>query len=425
MKGSWLGKPALVRRAPLAAALLCLGIAALSAPAVAKDGSSPDLAGLSPGDAGERAAILELSDTALIAGAWRALFADSSAPPPGEYVALIPSAPGASDGRHPASTVYLLRNGTEIGRFDRENWDAIAARASAGKKRWAAALEGPEKQEVPLAWEAGKWDGASLLEKAEWPAGFSFGIGSTFSAVRTSKPQYQRDFEFAWNQKLFTHFLLGASLHRSQYGGGLTRLGQDVADTAGGKLAPLSYNPFWGDGYWWWTASVGVPGLRYTLALADQPLPRYFWLEPRSSDAIRTHTQGRLVSQWTGDKLESQGNLSQSLDARFGILRYGILFDFDAYRVPVQTVGCDDLPALFGTWGAGLVIASDLLATRAWLDIPDAALNLDVPRDWPTRVRIAFLRLEFDYRNQKNFSLGLSVRLNIQNPIMNLPRTRS
>ncbi|MBW8888724.1 MAG: hypothetical protein JF616_13285 [Fibrobacteres bacterium] len=377
------------------------------------------------GDDGNRAAILELTDTALIASAWHALFADSSQPPTGEYVALIPSAPGGSDGFRPASTVHLIRNGTELGHFDRATWDDILLRASAGRRKWAAALEGPEKQDVPLAWEAGKWDGLALLEKAEWPGGFVFGIGSTFSAVRSSKPQYQRDFEFAWNQKLFTHFLLGASLHRSQFGGGLTRIGQEVADTAGGKLAPLSYNPFWGDGYWWWTFSVGVPALRYTLALADQPLPRYFWMESRSTDAIRTHSQGRLVSQWKGDKLESSGNLSQSVDARFGILRYGILFDFDAYRVPVQTVGCEDLPALFGTWGAGLILASDVLATRAWLDIPDAALSLDVPRDWPTHVRIAFLRLEFDYRNQKSFSLGLSVRLNIQNPIMNLPRTRS
>ena len=400
-------------------------MAILSAPTLAKAQSSlPGSSGL-PGDAEDRAAILELTDTALIAGAWHALFADSSEPPTGEYVALIPSAPGAADGTQPASTVHLLRNGTELGHFDRAIWDDILVRASAGRRKWAAALEGPEKQDVPLAWEAGKWDGASLLEKAEWPAGFAFGIGSNISAVRSSKPQYQRDFEFAWNQKLFTHFLLGSSLHRSQYGGGLTRIGQEVADTAGGKLAPLSYNPFWGDGYWWWTFSVGVPALRYTLALADQPLPRYFWMESRASDAIRTHSKGGLVSQWTGDKLESSGNLSQSVDARFGILRYGILFDFDAYRVPVQTVGCEDLPALFGTWGAGLIIASDVLATRAWLDIPDAALNLDVPRNWPTRFRVAFLRLEFDYRNQKSFRLGLSVRLNIQNPIMNLPKTRS
>jgi hypothetical protein len=66
-------------------------------------------------------------------------------------------------------------------------------------------------------------------------------------------------------------------------------------------------------------------------------------------------------------------------------------------------------------------MASDLFATRLWMDIPDAALTLAAPRNWPTRVRVAFLRLELDYRNQRSFSLGLSVRVNIQNPIMKLP----
>jgi hypothetical protein len=372
----------------------------------------------------DRAAILELSDTALIAHAWRALFPDSL-PPEGEYIALIPAGEGAGEGTSPASEVFLLRNGTEVGRFDRAEWDQLVARAPTKRHQWAAALEGPDKQEVPLLWEAGKWDLPAILDRAEWPAGFTFGVGSGVGMARSSKPQYQRNIDFGWDQKVFGHFLLGASLHRSQYGGGLTRVGEEVADTAGGRLAPLFSPPFWGDGYWGWAFSAGVPGLRYTLSLADQPVPKYFWLETRASNAIRTHSQGRLISQWTGDKMELSGNLSQSVDARFGVMRYGILFDFDAYRVPVQTVGVDDLPALFGSWGAGLVIASDLLATRAWVDIPDAALTLDAPRNWPTRFRFAFLRLEFDYRNQKSFSLGLSVRLNIQNPIMALPITRS
>lgn len=367
-----------------------------------------------------RATLLELNDTALISLAWRTLFPDSLAPD-GDYAALIPPGPRLSDGSTSSTTVFLLRNGTEFGRMDREAWDSLVAASPSGKPGWAAALEGPEKQEVPRFWEAGAWDAGSILAKADWPSGFAFGIGSSISSVRSSKPQFQREFEFAWNQRLFSHILLGASLHRSQYGGGLTRLGDEVADTAGGKLAPLSSPEFWGDGFWWWTASAGVPGLRYTLSLASQPLPRYFWLETHAANAIRTHSDGRLVNQWTGRRLDREGNLSHALDARFGILRYGILFDFDAYRVPVQTVGCEDLPALFGTWGAGLVMASDLLATRVWLDIPDAALTLEAPRDWPTRVRIAFLHLEFDYRNQKSFSLGLSVRLNIHNPIMNLP----
>jgi hypothetical protein len=397
--------------------LISIAASALARPASAQGPGSPAEA-----EGEGRAALLELSDSALIARAWQTVYPDSALPP-GDYAALIPAP--AADAGFSGTFVYLLRNGTEAGRIERAAWDALVALTPSARRAWVPSLEGPEDREVPLAWKAADWDGASLLARAEWPAGFAFDIGSTISAVRSAKPQFQRDFGFAWDQKLFGHFLLGASLHRSQFGGGLTRLGREVADTAGGRLAPLSTPPFWGDGYWWWTASAGVPGLRYTLALASQPLPRYFWLETRGGNAIRTHGRGRLVDQWTGKSMDRSGNVSHALDARFGILRYGILFDFDAYRVPVQTMGCEDLPALFGTWGAGIILASDLMATRVWMDIPDAVLTLDVPRDWPTRMRIAFLRLEFDYRNQRSFSLGLSVRLNIRNPIMDLPIKRS
>jgi hypothetical protein len=373
------------------------------------------------GDGGEaRAVILELSDSTLIERAWQTLFPDSAAPA-GDYAILIPAAEGEDGESGASSFVHLLRNGTETGRIERSAWDYLLTLTPASRKRLSVSLEGPEQKEVPLAWKAGKWDGRAILERAEWPYGFAFGVGSYIGAVRSTKPQFQREFGFSWDQRLFSHLLLGASLHRTQFGGGLTRLGQEVADTAGGRLAPLRTPSFWSDGFWWWSASAGVPGLKYTLALASQPLPRYYWLETRGGNAIRTHDRGRLVDQWTDKRMERSGNLSQSLDARFGILRYGILFDFDAYRVPVQTVGCEDLPALFGTWGVGLIMASDLFATRAWFDIPDAALTFAAPKDWPTRVRVAFLRMEFDYRNQRSFSIGLSVRVNIQNPIMNLP----
>lgn len=373
------------------------------------------------GEAEARTAILELSDSSLIERAWQTLFPDSAAPA-GDYAALVPPMEDRSaDGSAPTSYVHLLRNGTEAGRIERAAWDVLVSVTPSARKAFSVSLEGPEEKEVPLAWKAGKWDGRSILERAEWPYGFAFGIGSYIGGVRSVKPQYQREFGFTWDQRLFSHLLVGASLHRSQFGGGFTRLGREVADTAGGRLAPLHTPEFWSDGFWWWSASAGVPGLKYTLALASQPVPQYYWLETRGGNAIRTRDRGRLVDQWAGKRMERPGNFSQSLDARYGILRYGILFDFDAYRVPVQTVGCEDMPALFGTWGAGLILASDLMATRVWMDIPDAALTFAAPKDWPTRVRVAFLRLEFDYRNQRSFKLGLSVRVNIQNPIMNLP----
>lgn len=366
-----------------------------------------------------QAQILELTDTALIARAWQTLFPDSALPS-GEYQVLMPAGPKLSTGRAPSSTVYLLRNGTEAGHMDREAWETLAA-ASDQATGWAEAMEGPENQDVPLLWKAIDWTPETLLRWAEWPAGFSFAMGTEVSSVQSSKPQFQRNIDFAWNQKLFRHLLLGAELHRSQYGGGLTRLGETVADTLGGKLAGPNEADFWGDAFWWWSLSAGVPGLKYTLSLANQPLPRYYWLETRASGAIRERKAGRVVSQWTGSTLESDGNLSHTLDARLGILRYQFHIDTDAYAMPIQTVGLNELPGLFGTWGAGLIFASDLIVTRLWVDIPDIGPTLSVPKNYPSRFRVAFLHVDLAYRNLRSFNLGISVRINVDNPIMNRP----
>ncbi|MEO6097630.1 MAG: hypothetical protein ABIW76_19025 [Fibrobacteria bacterium] len=365
--------------------------------------------------------ILELSDPALIMGVWETLFPDSILPD-GEYQILIPPDPELSGGGSHSATVFLLRNGTEVGHMDRSAWESLAE-VSLRKENesWASAMEGPEKQEVPILWKAIKWTPQTLLEWTEWPAEFSAGVGSAFSSVRASKPQFQRDIDFAWSQKLFAHYLLGAELHRTQYGGGLTRLGAVVADTSFNRSPLVESHDFWSEENWWWGISAGVPGLRYTLALANQPLPRYFWLDPAAAEAIRGHKNGEIVNQWNGRTLEREGNLSHTLDARLGYLRYGFHWDMDAYSVPVQTIVMDELPALFGTWGGGIVLASDIIATRIWADIPDASLRLGFPRAYPSRFRIAFLHLDLGYRNSKSFNLGASVRVKIENPIMSRP----
>jgi hypothetical protein len=377
---------------------------------------------LSDGFGSGPAQILELTDSTLITRAWETLYPDSALPT-GEYQILIPAGPELSTGRAPSATVFLLRNGTEAGHMDREAWEALAAMASREELDggWAEAMEGPEKQDVPILWKAIKWNPETLLEWVEWPAGFAVGVGSAVSSVRSSKPQFQRDIDFAWDQKLFGHFLLGAELHRTQYGGGLTRLGQTVADTAFNNSPLIKSHDFWSDANWWWGLSAGVPGLKYTLSLANLDVPRYFWLEPRAAAAIREHKSGQVVNQWKGDEMQIDGNLSHTLDARLGVLRYRFHWDMDAYSVPVQTVAFDDLPAMFGSWGAGLVMASDILATRVWMDIPDATLRLGLPEAFPSRFRIAFLHLDFAYRNLRSFNLGISVRVKVDNPIMNRP----
>lgn len=407
--------------------LRCLGIcfmfaagARAQAGAAANEAPPADSSASPPAYGNGPVEVLELSDTALVRSAWEAVHPDSALPP-GEFQILIPPGPLLSTGRSPSPVVFLLRDGTETGRMDRGAWETLAAVSGRKSEGWAAAMEGPEKQDVPLLWNAIEWTPAALLEWMEWPSGFEASLGTAVSSVPGSKPQYQRDVGFAWDQKLFSHFLLGAQLHRTQYGGGLTRLGATVADTSFGGTPPSGSRGFWSGADWWWAASAGVPGLRYTLSLAEQPLPRYFWLEPEPASAIRRRKNGALVKQWNGPSMAPDGNLSHTVDARVGVLRYAFHWDQDAYTVPVQTVSLDGLPAAFGNWGAGLIIASNILATRLWMDIPDIGFPIGVPSSFPSKVRIAFLHLDCAYRSVRNFNLGISVRIRIDNPIMNRP----
>lgn len=383
---------------------------------------------------GHGALILELTDTDLIGSIWDILHPDSL-PPAAEYQILIPPEPqpddpdgqdGVQEPANPDATgwVFLLLNGTEAGRLERPVWDGLSAKASRfGKPGWATAMEGPEEQEVPLLWKSFRWDAETWLEWLQWPAGFTASMGSVVSSVPAAKPQYQRDIDFGWDQKLFRHFLVGAGVHRTQYGGGLTRKAIQDRDTLPdfGFVPSSSTSEFWGDASWWWSVSAGVPGLKYTLSLANQVLPRYFWLETSAASLMKEHRSGNVVSQWSGSSLERDGNLAHALEARLGALRYSLNWDLDAYAAPVQTVALADLPALFGTWGAGLTMASDILATRVWLDIPDLKLVLGKPEAYPSRFRLAFVHVDFAYRNLRSFSLGASVRLHIDNPIMNIP----
>jgi hypothetical protein len=396
----------------LAAALSCLALALAFVPARAQESQTSQ--------AGGPATLLELSDTALIARAWETLFPDSL-PPPGEFQVLIPAGPQLSSGRMESSIVFVLHNGTEAGHMDRGAWDALAGASPLTGESWAEAMEGPDNSEVPILWKALDWDLASVLERAEWPSGFLFAMGTSIASVRTSKPQYQRDMDFAWNQKLFNHLLLGVALHRTQYAGGLTRIGATVADTLDGDPPTRGGVDFSTEGFWWWSLTGGVPGLRYTLSLANRALPEWYWLETRAASAIRTQSRGRLVNQWNNETMDIPGNMAHTMDARYGILRYSMHWDGDAYRVPIQTLGFGDIHSLLGTWGAGLIIAGDILATKISLDIPDTMLELAFPSDWPTRFRFAFLHVDFAYRNTKNFNLGLSMRLRLENPIMNKP----
>lgn len=413
--------PEYVKRISLPGILLILVLSLCAFPKSAHAESGRD-------ESGHGALILELTDTDLIAGIWATLHPDSL-PPAAEYQILIPPEtqpddPEESDDADETEWVFLLLNGTEAGRLEREVWNGMSSKASRfGKTGWSTAMEGPREQEVALLWKTFRWDAETWLEWLRWPAGFTASTGSTVSSVPAAKPQYRSDIDFGWDQNLFRNFLIGAGAHRTQYGGGLTRKARQDRDTLPdfGFVRSASTTEFWSEASWWWSVSAGVPGLKYTLYLANQVLPRHFWLETSAAALMKEHRSGNVVNQWSGASLDREGNLAHTLEARLGALRYSIDWDLDAYAAPVQTVALSELPAPFGTWGTGLTMASDILATRVWADIPDLKLVLGRPEAYPSRFRLAFVRLDFAYRNLRSYTLGASVRLHIDNPVMNIP----
>ncbi len=362
--------------------------------------------------------ILELRDEALIARLWEILY-DDSLPLPGEYQVLIPPDPSPTPPPLQSEAwVYLLRNGTMEGRLDRMAWEKVAAFSYDQKVvRWKDDWEEPESEYIPTLWRSLDMDPDRLFGWIYWPYGFRFGMSSAMSMVPSSTPQFERRLDFEWNQKLFGHFLLGAGMRRVEYGGGLLRSARLDRRPAADTTEP----DFWSEPYWGWTLSAGVPGVRYSLYLADRPLPEYFWLETRAKSLIHEQRSGNVVRQWRGRSLARDGNVGQSLDFRLGCVRYHLHWDTDVYATAIQGVELDELPAFFGHWGVGLLAAGEVAATRAWLDFADFGFSLARPTGYPSRFRLAFLRLEVAYRNLRSFQLGVALNVHMQNPIMNLP----
>jgi hypothetical protein len=240
--------------------------------------------------------------------------------------------------------------------------------------------------------------------------------------VPSAKPQIERSIDFEWTQKFFRHFLLGAGVHRSQFGGGLVRRFEAEKPVPFGVLVDTAGPDFWSEAQWWWSASVGIPAVRYSLFLANRPLPDYFWLETEASTLIREQEIGKVVNQWVDEEqLAIDGNLAQKLEVRLAHLRYRLLWDGEAYRSAVHFYELDDMPSFFGRWGAGLVASSGVAATRFWFDVGNFAFSLARPSAYPTRFHMAFVHLELGYRNLKSYQLGVSLKVRLDNPILNLP----
>jgi hypothetical protein len=224
-----------------------------------------------------------------------------------------------------------------------------------------------------------------------------------------------------WAQSILTYGHAEVGLHRSQWGGGVTRyLRTGEIDFFTGIESPP---PYWDEADWWWHFAVGGPALQYEMRSQGGIAPTYLVFDREAATHAKRATAGPIVN-WFDDDKSHEGNMSHAFNLRFGYLRYSFIIDSDAYEVPIMRLGMADLPYGFGCLHFGIWSAADVFMTHIAIDLQPAALVIPAPAAWPTSMRIMPIRVELLYRDEKQFQFSLSTQFSIDNAIFSLPGGR-
>jgi hypothetical protein len=159
--------------------------------------------------------------------------------------------------------------------------------------------------------------------------------------------------------------------------------------------------------------TLGVPFFRYEMRLAGQIIPEYFWLEEDISAVIRRSGQGRLLRMEKTWSPTHRSNMEHRLHFRVGHLYTDLLLDSHVYRRPIIRVYFDDMPALFGSWGASLTCAPDLWIPGAWVKVQPFGSRGARIGAWQLPVIVEPLRVHFNYWDFKRYNFGLTIAVHI------------
>lgn len=318
--------------------------------------------------------------------------------------------------------VIVLRDGTEAFRLP----DSLAIPWLA----WSQDVS-PERlghgtgdlRTVPVQniWRHLQGSRARLWDWMLWPTGLEVEVKSLINALPKTKPTVERRLSITWAQSLFTYGHAEVGIHRSQWGGGVTRyLRTGEVDFFTGIEAPP---PYWDDADWWWHFAVGGPVLQYEMRTHGGIVPAHLVFDRDAVTHARRTTVGPVVNWFDEDK-SHEGNLSHAVNLRFGHLRYSFMVDGDAYEVPIMRLGVEGLPYGFGHVHFGIWSAADVFMTHIALDVQPPVLTVPVPASWPTRMRIMPIRLELLYRDERQFQFSLSTQFSLDNALFSLPGGR-
>ncbi len=342
--------------------------------------------------------LIEIADTALMSEIWKTIELEGI-PAPGHYQILI---------RHVDQNrnAFLLREGTQVAVLPEFALSLLESKgAKMQPKEEETQAMGPAETTV---WTRIPTFKDSLLGLMQWPSGVRIEWQTSAAALQGSSLELSRRWNFLWMQKPLPWLTFELGLTKLQNGGGLS------------KILDTSDHSYWGENWWGWQISLGIPGLKWQIFQAHQPIPEFVWLDPDAADAAKLGQNGNLVRQWSkGRRLP--GNLTQAVHAKLGILRYSIYLDQDAYTVPIQQFLLDDLPSPFGPWGAGFMLGGSAIYSLLRIDFLPITFDLFPTKVYHHQERFGFLRLDLGYRTKKNFHIGLTTHFTLNHALLSWP----
>jgi len=359
--------------------------------------------------------IFPVTDPELAAALWSAGFANPLSDESELSLMLIGSEEGEAG--------FVLRNGTQAFRLPDSSlgqwqaWSHGQTGRKPGRDREAAFAPQP----MPTLWRHLRNDPDPWWEGFLWPTGLTLEMQSSLDGLPKTGPTAERRLGLIWSQSAFTFGFFELGVQRSQFGGGVTRYlrSGDIDFITGREKSP----PFWDEADWWWHVSAGVPGLRYEIRSHGGIVPAFLFMERSAATDAKRATSGDWIN-WFDDEKDHQGNVSHALRMRYGYFRSDFIWDADAYQYPIFHFGLEGIPFGFGSVGLGMWSMADVFFTQMGLELGPRPIQLALPPQWPTLMAITPLRVEFLFRDQKQFHFSLTTRFHFDNRVFRLPGGR-
>lgn len=359
--------------------------------------------------------LFEITDENLVSQLWKMAGRDSL-PEPGNFQVLL-----VSDSTGGA---WLLREGTQVGSLP------------PGKAAWVrqrlhvslALNDGGLSRTLSSGFWGNFWNPGNWIEPFQWKTGLEFNTTQSGTTFRNTTPLYEQRYDLTFTQRPDFWLTTEVGAHIARQNGGLRRNLYNPLDSR------TDWEP-WGKFVPWGHAAIGVPGIKWEVALANRVFPEYFWLDPNAGegtyrsgiargdyalDTSKHYSDGTVMRNWNDkgkNPKPSPANFSQTLRVKAGNIRYNAHFDRDVYRHPVHEVLFDELYAPFGQWAIGFVASGNAMHTRLRFDLLPWHAGVGSAA-YGARVRAYFLRVNLDYRDADTYRLGLSTNVLFDGPFL-------